>query len=61
MVVMTGQRKNLTAEIIAEIIRAIERLGVDSKTLPEAPSTRTSALQAVEIGSFCNFKIDHGT
>jgi hypothetical protein len=31
--------KNLTAEIMAEIIRAIERLGGDSKTLPEAPST----------------------
>jgi hypothetical protein len=58
---MTGQRKNLTAEIMVEIIRAIERLGGDSKTLPEAPSTRTSALKAVEIGSFCNFKIDHGT
>jgi hypothetical protein len=63
MVVMTGQRKNLTAEIMAEIIRAIERLGGDSKTLPEAPSTddlvdwlRASGADRYLIGTVASWK-----
>jgi hypothetical protein len=63
MVVMTGQRKNLTAEIMAEIIRAIERLGGDSKTLPEAPSTedlvdclRSSGADRYLIGTVASWK-----
>jgi hypothetical protein len=60
---MTGQRKNLTAEIMAEIVRAIERLGGDSKTLSEAPSIddlvdclRASGADRYLIGTFASWK-----